>query len=67
MTANGYHADAGHGHLTAKAKAKIEASQANAARDFRSDVVTVPTESMMEVSSLRRSFLAVHADRSDNS
>lgn len=37
-------------HFTAKAKAKVEAAQAKASRDFRSDVVTVPTEGMLDVS-----------------
>ncbi|KAH8173342.1 beta-eliminating lyase domain-containing protein [Sarocladium implicatum] len=35
-------------NFTSKATAKIQAAQAKAARDFRSDVVTVPTEAMMD-------------------
>lgn len=49
MAVNGSLSSSDNGHFTAKAKAKIEAAQAKAARDFRSDVVTVPTESMMDV------------------
>ncbi|KAM0334542.1 hypothetical protein ACHAQA_001572 [Verticillium albo-atrum] len=35
-------------HFTPTAKAKVNAAQAKASRDFRSDVVTVPTEAMLD-------------------
>ena len=46
--------------LPPKVKATIAANQDKASRDFRSDVVTVPTEGMMEVriTNLRQWFRA---------
>jgi threonine aldolase len=39
--------------FTPKIAAKLKAASDKASRDFRSDVVTVPTEGMMEVKLVR--------------